>query len=66
LCCTPQENVALLLSERERVAAALKAVPAVVRVCASDANFLLFEVKAGPKVYNESTCPPLLTSLAHA
>jgi len=44
-----QANVKLLLSERVRVAAALKALPFVKRVCHSDTNFLLFEV--GPKAH---------------
>jgi histidinol-phosphate aminotransferase len=46
-----KSNVALLLGERERVAATLKANPLVKRVCHSDANFLLFEVPNAHAIY---------------
>lgn len=40
-----EKNVKLILEERERVAEVLRGKSYVVRVCHSDANFLLFEVK---------------------
>ena len=42
-------NVALIQAERERVCGALRALPFVVRVCHSDANFLLFELRRNAK-----------------
>jgi len=38
-------NIGKIMSERTRVKAALEKLPFVVRVCHSDANFLLFQMK---------------------
>lgn len=46
-----RRNVSLILSERDRVAAALRAIPAVRRVHPSDANFLLAVVDDAYRVY---------------
>lgn len=44
-----KDNMAKILQERERVTSALNALPFVVRVCESDSNFLLFELKSDAK-----------------
>ena len=47
-----EKNIKLLLSERERVDAALRAFPFVKRVCPSDTNFLLFELRNAKAIYS--------------
>ena len=46
-----KNNVAVLLSERERIKGALQGLPFVKRVCHSDTNFLLFEVPKAFDIY---------------
>ena len=47
-----KSNMSKILHERSRVGAALEALPFVVRVCESDSNFLLFQLKSDArKVY---------------
>lgn len=45
------DKIASLLAERERLRAALEALPSVRRVFASDANFLLVRIDRAPAVY---------------
>jgi histidinol-phosphate aminotransferase len=47
-----QREVAAILSERETLGEALKAIPSVLEVFPSDANFLLARVRDAGKVYN--------------
>ena len=47
-----KEEIELVKSERERVAAFLSAMPCVRRVYPSDANFLLVKVDDAPAMYN--------------
>jgi histidinol-phosphate aminotransferase len=47
-----EKNIKLLLEERTRVDAALRAFPFVKRVCHSDTNFLLFELGNAKTIYS--------------
>lgn len=47
-----EEVKSTICSERERVSAVLKAIPAVEKVFASTANFILFRIKNANKVYD--------------
>lgn len=61
-----EERLALIRSERERVAAALRALPAVRRVWPSAANFLCFQIADAESVYRRLLAQGIvLRNVAH-